>query len=331
LKAFVIDRYSKTDPMRLADLPEPQLQDDDVLIEIHAASVNPLDVKIKAGDFKRLLPKRFPLVLGHDVAGIVTRAGSRVQSFKVGDAVFARPSDRRIGTFAEAIAVSARDVAPKPASLSMQEAASLPLVGLTAWQALLERAGVRKGHKVFLQAGSGGVGSIAIQLAKHLGATVATTTSTANVDLVKGLGADVVVDYKTQDFANVLRDYDVVLHSGDKSALEKSIRVLRQGGKLISISGPPDPAFGRQGGWLLEQICRVLSHGIRKKAKQRGVDYSFLFMRPDGAQLHQIGALVDAGVIRPMIDRVFPFATANEALALVDSGRAKGKVVVAVK
>lgn len=331
MKAFVIDRYSKSDSMRLANLAEPQLRDDDVLIEIHATSVNPLDAKIKAGDFKRILPQRFPLVLGHDVAGIVTRTGSGVQSFKVGDAVFARPSDRRIGTFAEAIAVSERDVAPKPASLSMQEAASIPLVGLTAWQALVERAGVRKGHKVFVQAGSGGVGSFAIQLARHLGATVATTTSTANVDLVIGLGAHVVVDYKTQDFATVLRDYDVVLHSGDKSALEKSVGVLRPGGKLISISGPPDPAFGRQSGWLLEQICRVLSHGIRKKAKQRGVDYSFLFMRSDGAQLSQIGALVDAGVIRPVIDRVFLFAAANEALALVDSGRAKGKVVIAVK
>ena len=331
MKAFVIDRYSRSDPMRLVDLAEPQLRDDDVLIEIHAASVNPLDAKIKAGDFKRILPKQFPLVLGHDVAGIVARAGSRVQSIKVGEAVFARPSDRRIGTFSEAIAVSEREVAPKPASLSMQEAASLPLVGLTAWQALVERAGLTKGQKAFVQAGSGGVGSIAIQLAKYLGATVATTTSTANVDFVRRLGADIVVDYKTQDFARELRDYDVVLHSGDKSALEKSVGVLRPGGKLISISGPPDPAFGRQGGWVLEQICRVLSYGIRKKARQRGVDYSFLFMRADGAQLREIGALADAGVLRPTIDRVFPFATANEALALVDSGRAKGKVVIAVR
>jgi alcohol dehydrogenase len=331
VKAFVIDRYSKTDPMRLADVPEPQIRDDDVLIEVHAASVNPLDAKIKAGDFKRILPKQFPLVLGHDVAGVVTRAGSRAQSFKVGDAVFARPSDRRIGTFAEAIAVSERDVALKPRSLSMQEAASIPLVGLTAWQALVERAKVTAGQKVFIQAGSGGVGSIAIQLAKHLGATVATTTSTANVDFVKGLGADVVVDYKTQDFARELRDYDVVLHSGDKTALEKSVGVLKRGGKLISISGPPDPAFGKNSGWIFEQICRVLSYSIRKKAKQNGVGYSFLFMRADGAQLREIGALVDAGVIRPTIDRVFPLAAANEALALVESGRAKGKVVVAVK
>ena len=213
----------------------------------------------------------------------------------------------------------------------MNEAASIPLVGLTAWQALVERANVKAGQKVFVQAGSGGVGTMAIQLAKHLGATVATTTSTANVDFVRKLGADVVVDYKTQDFAAVLKDYDVVLHSGDKAALEKSVGVLKPGGRLISISGPPDPAFGKQSGWVLEQICRVLSHGIRKKARQRGVDYSFLFMRADGAQLREIGALVDAGAIQAAIDRVFPFAAANEALTLVESGRAKGKVVIAMK
>ena len=331
MKAFVIDRYSKTDPMRLADVPEPQMRDDDVLIEVHGASVNPLDAKIKAGEFKRILPKRFPLVLGHDVAGVVKRVGSGCKSFKIGDEVFARPSDQRIGTFAQTIAVNERDVAPKPKSLSMNEAASVPLVGLTAWQALVERANVKAGQKVFVQAGSGGVGSIAIQLAKHLGATVATTTSTANVDFVKKLGADVVVDYKSQDFADVLKDYDVVLHSGDKTALEKSVGVLKPGGKLISISGPPDPAFGRQSGWVLEQICRVLSRGIRKKARQHGVDYSFLFMRADGAQLREIGALVDAGAIRPTIDRVFAFTAANEALTLVETGRAKGKVVITMK
>ena len=180
---------------------------------------------------------------------------------------------------------------------------------------------LKKGQKVFIQAGSGGVGTFAIQLAKHIGATVATTTSTANVALVKSLGADVVIDYKTQDFESLLRDYDVVLNSQDKSTLEKSLNVLKPGGKLISISGPPDPDFAKEQGssWMLRQVFRVLSYGIRKKAKRRGASYSFLFMRADGAQLREIGSLIDSGVIRPVIDRVFPFASTNEALAYVEA------------
>jgi alcohol dehydrogenase len=268
VKAFVIDRYGKTDPMRLADVPDPQMREDDVLIEIHAASVNPLDVKIKAGEFKRILPKRFPLVLGHDLAGVVTRVGSRVQAYKVGDEVYARPSDRRVGTFAEAIAVNERDVALKPKSLTMQEAASIPLVGLTAWQALVDRAAVKSGQRIFVQAGSGGVGTMAIQLAKHLGATVATTTSTANVDFVKGLGADVVVDYKTQDFARELRDYDVVLHSGDKTALEKSVGVLNVAASSSRSRAHPIQHSARtvDGLWSRSAVCSATASAKRRNS-----------------------------------------------------------------
>jgi NADPH:quinone reductase-like Zn-dependent oxidoreductase len=333
MRAFIIDRYSKKDPMRLGEMPDPEVRDDDVLIEVHATGLNLLDSKIKAGEFKQLLPYRFPLVLGHDVAGVVTRVGSRVRQFKVGDEVYSRPADFRIGTFAELIAVNEKDVALKPKTLTMDEAASIPLVGLTAWQALIEKADLKKGQKVFIQAGSGGVGTFAIQLAKHFGATVATTTSTANIDLVKSLGADIVIDYKKQGFETNLRDYDVVLNSQDKATLFKSINVLKPGGKLISISGPPDPAFANEqkSGWMLRQLFSVLSSGIRKKAKRRGVSYSFLFMRADGGQLREITALIESGVIRPVIDQVFPFASTNQALAYVEAGRAKGKVVVKVR
>ena len=332
MKAFTLDRYGSADSMRAGDMPDPEPREDDVLVQIHAAGVNLLDSKIRNGEFKRILPYRLPLILGHDVAGVVVGVGSRVRRFKPGDEVYARPADGRIGAFAEFIAIKDEDVAIKPKALSMEDAASMPLVGLTAWQALIERANLKKGQKVLIHAGSGGVGTFAIQLAKHVGATVATTTSTANVALVRSLGADVVIDYKNEDFAHVLHDYDVVLNSLDKATLEKSLGVLKPGGQLVSISGPPDAAFARSIGasWVLRTIMGVLSHGIRAKAKRRRATYSFLFMRANGEQLAQITALIDDGIIRPVVDRVFPFASTKEAMAYVEAGRAKGKVVVSM-
>lgn len=313
-------------------MPEPALRDDDVLVRVHAAGVNPLDSKIRTGEFKLILPYRLPLILGNDVAGVVTGGGPRVRRFKPGDEVYARPHHDRIGTFAEFIAMNEDDVAIKPKKLTMEEAASIPLVGLTAWQALIESARLKKDQRVLIHAGSGGVGTFAIQLAKHIGAIVATTTSTANVDLVKRLGADVVVDYKKDDFEEVLRDYDVVVNSLGKEMLEKSLRVLKPGGKLISISGPPDPDFAMDigSGWLLRQLMGVLSYRIRNQARRRRVSYSFLFMKANGDQLRQIASLIDAGTIRPIVDRIFPFEATKEALAYVETGRAKGKVVVKV-
>ncbi|MEI9416183.1 NADP-dependent oxidoreductase [Mesorhizobium sp. Cs1321R2N1] len=333
MKAFVADKYEKKGALRLADMPEPELRDNDVLVEVHAAGVNLLDSKLRDGEFKLIVPYRPPFVLGHDVAGIVVRAGSKVRKFKAGDEVYARPRDGRIGTFAEFIAMDEADVALKPKNLSMEEAASIPLVGLTAWQVLVERAGLRKGQKVFIQAGSGGVGTFAIQLAKHLGATVATTASAASMDLVKSLGADVAVDYREDDFEKVLQGYDVVVNSQDAKTLEKSLRVLKPGGKLISISGPPDPEFARKQGLnvVLKLVLRLLSLGIRRRAKRAGVDYSFLFMWAQGDQLSRITSLIETGVIRPVMDRTFPFEQTNEALAYVETGRAKGKVVVKVR
>jgi alcohol dehydrogenase len=333
MKAFILDRYGSADRVRAGDVPDPELREDEVLVQIHAAGVNLLDSKLRNGEFKLILRYRLPLILGHDVAGVVIRVGSRVRRFKPGDEVYARPADGRIGAFAEFIAIKEEDVALKPRALTMEEAASIPLVGLTAWQALIERANLKEGQKVLIHAGSGGVGTFAIQLAKHVGATVATTTSTANVDLVRSLGADVVIDYKKDDFADVLRDYDVVVNSLDKVTLEKSLRVLKPGGQLISISGPPDAAFARSIGasLVLRTIMGVLSYGIRAKAKRQRAQYSFLFMRANGDQLTKITSLIDGGTIRPVVDRVFPFASTREAMAYVETGRAKGKVVVSLK
>lgn len=332
MKAYILDRYGKGRTLRLGDVPDPVPAPDDVLIAIHATAINQLDGKIRDGAFKPILPYTPPFVLGHDLAGTVLSVGARVHRFKAGDEVYARPRDGRIGTFAERIAVHAADVALKPATLSMAEAASVPLVGLTVWQALVETAKLQRGQKILIHAGSGGVGTLAIQLAKHLGATVATTTSAGNADLVRSLGADVVIDYKTQDFSELLSGYDVVLNSLDGKTLEQSLKVLKPGGKLISISGPPDPAFAEAQGLnvVLRTVLRVLSAGIRRKAKRADVKYAFLFMRADGKQLGTLAKLFEDGVLRPVIDRRYPFGSLNDAIAYVDSGRAKGKVVVDV-
>jgi NADPH:quinone reductase-like Zn-dependent oxidoreductase len=329
MKAFIVERYGKNG-LRAGEVSEPELRDGDVLVRVRAASINPLDSKIRNGEFRLILPYRPPFVLGHDVAGIVTRVGPAVRSFTVGDEVYARPNKDRIGTFAELIALDQDDLALKPTSLSMQEAAAVPLVGLTAWQALVERAKVTAGQKVLIHAGSGGVGTMAIQLAKHLGAIVATTTSTANVNWMKSLGADVVVDYKKDDFATVLSDYDVVLDSLGGETLEKSLTVVKPGGLVIGIGGPPDPDFAKELGapWWLRMAMTLLSRRIRMRAKRRGVRYTFLFMRASGAQLRKLTTLIDDGHLRPVVDRVFPFDATLEAVAYLDQGRTKGKVVV---
>jgi NADPH:quinone reductase-like Zn-dependent oxidoreductase len=333
MKAFIVERYGRKDSVRIAEMADPDVREDDVLVQVHAAGVNLLDAKIRDGEFKLILPYRLPIILGHDVAGVVVRVGSRVRRFKPGDEVYARPADYRIGTFAEFISIKEADVASKPRTLTMEEAASIPLVGLTAWQTLVDRANVKPGQRVLIHAGSGGVGTFAIQLAKHLGAIVATTTSTANLELVTRLGADVAIDYRNEAFETVLQDYDVAVNSLSGDVLQKSLRVLRPGGRLISISGPPDPAFANEmrSSWALTQVMRLLSYRIRRQARRHHVSYSFLFMKANGDQLREIAALIDAGSIRPVVDRVFPFEATREALAYVETGRAKGKVVVKVR
>lgn len=334
MKAFIVKKYSKKEKPQLAEWPEPIVKENEVLVEIHSAGVNLLDSIMQWGDFKLFLPYKPPFVNGHDMAGVVTKVGANVTKYKVGDEVYSRVGDYRIGTFAEQIAVQENDLAFKPKNLSMDEAGSIPLVALTAWQALVEIAKIKKGQKVFIQAGSGGVGTIAIQLAKHLGAYVATTTSTKNIDLVKSLGADLVIDYKTQDFATILKDYDLVLHSNrDKKVLEQALTVLKKGGNLITLVGPPTPEFAVKLGlpWYLKLIMTFISLSARKKAKKLGVNFTFLFMRADGHQLGEITKLIENGVIKPVIDKVFPFEQTNDALSYVESGRVKGKVVIKMK
>jgi NADPH:quinone reductase-like Zn-dependent oxidoreductase len=331
MKAFVVEHYGK-DGLRAADVPEPEVGDGDVLVNVSAAAINPLDAMVRNGEFKRLLNYQTPFVLGHDVAGAVTRVGSAVRDFQVGDEVYARPRDLRIGTFAQYIAIDQDDVAPKPASLTLHEAAAVPLVSLAAWQALVDRAHVQPGQRILVHAGSGGLGSTVIQLARHLGATVATTARGENAELVRSLGADVVVDYTKEDFAEALSGYDVVLDSRGGENLEKSLTVLRPGGQAIGVTGPPDPGFARQLGApkFMGVVMGLLSRKVRKQARTLGVSYSFLFVQANGGQLRALASLYDAGHLRPVIDKTFPFDQTLEALAYVEQGRANGKVVIAL-
>lgn len=334
MKAFIVKNYGKEEKLHLTDLSEPAINENDVLVQVHSAAINVIDLLIRNGDFKLFLPLKFPFLLGRDVAGVIVKLGSKVRNFKVGDEVYSSSGNHHVGTFAEFISIAENEIALKPKNLSMEEASSIPLVGLTAWQALVELANVQKGQKVFIQAGSGGVGTFAIQLAKHLGATVATTTSSANFNLVKSLGADIVIDYKTQDFETLLKDYDVVLHSNkDTKILEKSLRVLRPNGQLISLVGPPTLEFAEQIGLpgYLKFITKLLSFGIKRKAKKLKVKFTFLFMKADGKQLSQITSLIELGKIKAVVDQVFPFEQTNDALAYVETGRSKGKVVVKIK
>lgn len=328
MRAFVFDSYGQ--PVHEADVPEPNVGDHDVLVRITAAGLNQLDEKIREGEFKAILPYKTPLTLGHDLTGTVIRTGSKVQSFTPGDTVYGRARDGRIGTFAERISIDQADLALVPTTITAIEVASLPLVALTAWQALVVRGNLQPGQKVLIHAGAGGVGSIAIQLAKHLGAHVATTASSRNADFVRDLGADEVIDYRSQDFEKQLSGYDLVLDSLGGENLEKSLRILRPGGTAIGISGPPDPAFAKRVGLnpLLRLAIGVLSRKIRAQAKKLGVTYEFLFMSASGDQLREIASLVDDGILRPVVGSTFPFDETPSALAALASGGIRGKVVI---
>lgn len=329
MKAFIVDKYGKGLPLREAEVPVPELGAHDVLVRIVASGVNPLDAKIRDGEFKIPLPYKTPFVLGNDLAGVVAAVGSGVRNFAVGQEVYGRPDKDRIGTFAEYLSVNQHDLALKPANLTMAEAASLPLVALTAWQALVERANVQPGQKVLIHGGAGGVGRVAIQVAKHLGAHVATTASAVDAELVRALGADVVVDYRIQQFQDVLTGYDVVVDSLGADSVLKSLTVLRPGGLVIGIAGPPDPDFASYlGKPVLRPVLALTSRKVRSTAKKLGVRYTFLFMRASGQQLTQLTELVEAGVLRTHVERTFAFSETSAALELVDSGQAKGKVVI---
>ena len=333
MRALTFKRYGKSPEIGFAEVPRPTLKPDELLVQVYAAGLNPIDNMIPAGTFKPVLKFELPATLGSDIAGVVTEVGSRVTRFKPGDAVFASLFDLGRGSIAEFAAVPESVAASKPVNLDFVQAASVPMVGLTSWQALKERASLRTGQKVFVPAGSGGIGTFAIQLAKYFGARVGTTTSTGNVQLVTSLGADEVVDYKKQEFEKVLAGYDVVLGTIRGDAIEKSLGILKPGSRIVSLIGPLDAAFARARGlnFILRLVFGLMSRKIMRLAKKRDVTYSFLFVRPDGAQLAEIGELLKSERIRPVIDKVFPFEQAKEALEYLAQGRAKGKVVVRIK
>jgi len=333
MKALVLKSYGGLDKVDFAEISRPVIKPDEILVQVLAAGLNPIDYMIPKGMFKPIMPLQLPHTVGSDLAGIVVETGSQVTRFKPGDAVFASIFDLPGGSLAEFAAVPEYAAALKPANLDFVQAASIPMVGLTSWQALRQRAQLKTGQKVFIPAGSGGIGTFAIQLAKHLGATVGTTTSSGNVSLVRSLGADEVVDYKRQDVENVLRGYDAVLGTVRGDALEKSLAVLKPGSKAVSLIGPPDAAFARARGmnFLMRIVFGLLSAKIIRRAKKHGANYSFLFVRPDGRQLAEIGDLLATGRIRPVIDKVFAFDQAKEGLVYLEQGRAKGKVVVQMK
>lgn len=330
MKALVLKRYGKSNQLEFANIPRPTIKPDEILVRVHAAGLNPIDTMIPKGTFKPILKFQLPATMGSDLAGIVVEVGNRVTRFKPGDAVFASIFGLGTGALAEFAVVPENAAAIKPANLDFMQAAAIPMVGLTSWQALKERGRLKPGQKVFIPAGAGGIGTFAIQLAKHLGGKVGTTTSTGNVDLVRSLGADEVIDYKKQNFEDVLQDYDVVLGTVRGDGIEKSFRILKPKSRVVSLIGPPDAAFARARGmnFFMKLVFGLLSLKIIRQAKKRGAEYSFLFVHPDGPQLAEIGELLDAGYIHAVIDKIFPFDQSEDALAYLEKGRAKGKVVV---
>lgn len=330
MKALVLKRYSGAGNLELTDVSRPLIKPDEILVQVHAAGLNPVDNMISKGMFKPIIKLQLPATMGCDLAGVVVEVGSRVSRFKAGDAVFACVFELGVGSLAEFVAVPESAAAHKPDNLDFVQAASVPMVALTSWQALKERIKLRPGQKVFIPAGSGGIGTFAIQLAKHFGAKVGTTTSTANVELVRSLGADEVVDYKKEEFEYVLKDYDAVLGTVKGEGLEKAVGILNPNGAVVSLVGPPDAAFARARGMngLMKFVFGLLSRKMRRLAERRDASYSFMFVRPDGRQLAGIGELLESSRLRPVIDKVFPFAQAKEGLAYLEQGRAKGKVVV---
>ncbi len=332
MRAMMIDKYGKI-PMRLAEVPTPEIGENEVLAEIHAASINPVDFKIRDGKVKLLVKYKMPLILGNDFSGVVAKVGAKVTRFKVGDEIYARPRKNKIGTFADYIAIHEDDIALKPKNLSFEEAASIPLVGLTSYQALTDILQLQKGQKILIQAGAGGVGTFAIQLAKLMGATVATTASEAGTNLVKSLGADKIINYKAEKFEDILENYDAVFDTLGGEILENSFEVIKSGGKIVSVSGLPNARFGKDygSGFFKTLLFSAASHKLTALEKKLNVHYTFLFMKPSGEQLRIIANFIETGKIKPIIDKVFPFEDAQKAMEYAEAGRAKGKIILKIR
>ncbi|MGI8279586.1 NADP-dependent oxidoreductase [Bacillus mycoides] len=332
MRAMVIDKYGKV-PMRMTEMPTPEINQYEVLAEIHAASINPIDFKIRDGKVRLLLKYKMPLILGNDFSGVIVKVGTKVTQFKVGDEIYARPRKDKIGTFAEYIAIHEDDIALKPKNLTFEEAASIPLVGLTSYQALHDIMQLQKGQKILIHAGSGGVGTFAIQLAKIMGATVATTASEAGENLVKSLGADEIINYKNEKFEDILKNYDAVFDTLGGTTLEKSFDIIKSEGNIVSISGMPNARFGKEfgSGFFKTLLFSLASKKLTALEKKHNAQYSFLFMKPSGDQLRIIAKYIESGQIKPIIDRIFPFEDTQKAMEYSESGRAKGKIIVKIK
>ena len=309
MKAVVIEKYGGVDVLEIKDIPMPVVGEHDLLIEVYASSVNPVDWKIREGYLKDMIPYKFPLVLGWDVAGIVKEPGSHTGLFRAGDRVFSRTDIARNGTYAEYVAVDEGLVALMPDNLSFREAAAVPLACQTAWQALVEIAQVKQGDKVLVHAASGGVGTFAVQIAKYKGAHVAATCGTANTRLVKSLGADEVIDYSATDFSEALHDFDIVLDTMGGEIYRKSFRIVKKGGTVISLLERPDEALARESGAKAE----------------------YMFLQPDRKRLGQIATLLSEGKMKPVLGVVLPLEDVKKAHTISQPHHAKGKIVLTVK
>jgi NADPH:quinone reductase-like Zn-dependent oxidoreductase len=328
VKAVIAERFGGLDALAIGDVHEPVVGGNDVLIEVRAASLNPIDFKIREGKLKLVLAARPPIALGCDVAGVVSATGGDVRGIDVGDEVFARLEKGRMGGLAERVAADAGVVAKKPARASFVEAAAVPLAGLTALQALRDVAQLEPGQRVLIHAGAGGVGSLAIQIAKQLGLWVATTTSTKNIELVTSLGADHVVDYTKQE--PLPSDLDCVFDTLGTTE-RASIAACKRGGIVVGIGGLPDAAFARERlPWFARPAVALMTLGRTRAAAKAGVRFHYLFMRPDGAQLAELGSWIDAGTLKPLIHKTYPLAEAREAFAELERGHARGKIVVTI-
>lgn len=330
MKAVVATRYGGPDVLELVERTEPVIEGNDVLIEVRAASLNPLDFKIREGKVKVALPLEPPIALGCDVAGVISAAGGSTTRFNIGDEVYARLEKLRMGGLAERVVADESVVAKKPARASFEEAASVPLAALTALQALRESAKLQPGQRVLIHAGAGGVGSLAIQIAKILGLAVITTTSTKNIDFVKSLGADEVIDYTKESVVDRVRDVDAVFDTLGTTELD-SLRVVKRGGTVVGIGGLPDTEFARQWlPWWAPAGLWLATTRRRRAAARAGARFVYLFMRPDGAQLAELASWIDEGKLRPIIHRTYPLAQFREAFAELERGHARGKIVVTI-
>lgn len=331
MKAVQFNNYGEVSKnVVIAKIEKPTISKNEVLIETYAAGVNPLDYKIVEGALKRALKFKLPTTLGYDISGKIVAIGDNVNGFKIGDDVFSRVS--KMGTFAEFVAVNQNLISIKPKNTTFEEAASLPLVGLTAMQTL-KRGKLKANDKILIHAGSGGVGSFAIQYAKSQGAYVYTTTSTDNVEWVKALGTDRVIDYKTEDYKTIVKDADVVLDTLGNKYTEDAFKVIKNGGKVITLVGPVDKETAKRMklNKILQLFLAFKRRKITKQIKKKSAFYSLVFMRPNAKQLDELSELVESGKIKTIIDKMFPLTDALNALLYVKKGRTKGKVVVRVK